>query len=222
MPQSVRDLFLQKIHHNLLAASLCKGAVFFGSSADSSSIDATWNDLVRRLPGQDGLQWDAVIGECVRDIGDTGSRILRLLSSATEPAPQTWLGNDLATSDASRLLEHRLARSVLSQGTLRITVHPVFQDHLVARNGEQFPWLKDQTPDPALVELLLNIGMFEDAATIISSLVEQQLPSSEAPSHLISWFDRLPTEVVTEFRWCSSVWSEHWRLGLVQVTSREQ
>ena len=199
VPQSVRHLFLPKIHHNLLAASLCKGAVFFGSSADPSSIDATWNDLVRRLPGQDGLQWDAVIGECVRVIGDTGSRILRLLSSATEPAPQTWLGSDLATSDASRLLEYGLARSVFSKGTLRVTVHPVFQDHLGTKNGEQFPWLKDQTPDPALVELLLNIGMFEDAATVISSLVEQQLPSSEAPSHLIDWFDRLPTDVVTEF-----------------------
>jgi tetratricopeptide (TPR) repeat protein len=199
VPQPVREVFLRKIHHNLLAASLCKGAVFFGTAADPASLDTTWHDLVQRLPAGDRLQWDALIGECVRNIGDTGFRILRLLASATEPAPQSWLGKDLATSEASRLLEHRFARSVLSQGTVRVAVHPIFQSHLGTRNDDHFPWLKDQTPDPALVELLLNIGMFEDAARVISSLVEQELPSSEAPTHVIDWVDRLPAEVTVQF-----------------------
>ena len=199
VPPAVRANFLERIHFNPLAATIYKGAVFFSSATESGAVESTWRRIVDRLPAEVELSWDMVVGQCVDSVGNTGSRVIKLLASAPVPVPYSWLGDYAATSDTSKLLEYHLARFVNWEGLSRLAVHPVFQQNLALFGQEQFPWLKDAKADPPLVDLLLNVGMFEDAARSISTLVEGVLPSSEAPARFIDWADRLPKVVATRF-----------------------
>lgn len=193
VPPTIRTDFLERIHHNPLAASLYKGSVFF--SSDATTIDSNWRGMVGQMPSQAELQWDAVVGQCVHSVGQTGSRVIKLAASAPVPVPYNWLGEDASTADTSKLLEYHLARFVTWEGLNHLTVHPVFQQNFDLLGQDQFPGLKGVQPTRQLVETLLNVAMYEDAAISISRLVESVLPSSEASNPLIEWADRLPDQV---------------------------
>ena len=197
VPPAVRTDFLERIHYNPLAATLCKGAVFF--SSDAGAVDSSWRRIVVGIPYEADLRWDTVVGQCVDFVGQTGSSVLKLLASAPIPVPYSWLGEFASTSDTSKLLEYHFARYVPWEGLSQLAVHPVFQQNLNLLGEDQFPWLRDAEVGPPLVDLLLNVGMLEDAASSISKLVEGVLPTSEAPTRLIDWADRLPDEITCRF-----------------------
>ena len=200
VPQSVRSDFLNRVHHNVLAASMLRGAVFFSSDVgDTRALEASWRQVVTTLPAQAEFAWSSVVHECLTRVGDIANRVLHLAASAIEPVPRTWLGDDANTADTSKLVQYRLARTVQWKGLSSIAVHPVLRAHNPTMEHGQFSGLTQASPEPALVDLLLNLSMHEEAAQGISALVEQWLPTSEAPAYLIDWVDRLPSETASRF-----------------------
>lgn len=196
VPESIRTDFLERIHHNLLAASILRSTVFFASGqANQRDLETIWHEVVTELPSQQGVSWPQVIDGCVSRLSDAAVRVLRLAALSPEPVPRNWLGQDASTADASRLIEYRLARSVEWKGSGRVAVHPVLHEYVSAADSLQFPWLAATPAEPSLVELLLNLAMFDEAASAISSLVDEWMSTSEAPSYLVDWVDRLPDEV---------------------------
>lgn len=200
VPPVVRTDFLERIHYNLLAATISKGAVFFTAPPEPEAIEATWQRIVGSIPAEIELPWDALVRQCVEAVGHTAAGVIKLLASAPIPVPDSWLGDYAATADTSKLIEYHLAGYVRWGGLSRLTVHPAFQKNSGLFVGEEaFPWLKEAPADPALVDLLLNLGMFEDAARSASKLVESALLTSEAPARVIDWADRLPDDVTAQF-----------------------
>jgi tetratricopeptide (TPR) repeat protein len=152
---------------------------------------------VTTLPAQTEFSWSSVVQECLTRIGDIANRVLHLAASAIEPVPRSWLGDDANTADTSKLIQYGLARTVQWKGLSSVAVHPVLRAHNPTIEIGQFRALSNATPEPALVDLLLNLGMYEDAADDISTLVELWLPTSEAPPSLVDWVERLPHEIAS-------------------------
>ncbi|MDA8357422.1 MAG: helix-turn-helix domain-containing protein [Actinomycetota bacterium] len=199
VPPSVRTDFLQRIHYNPLAATIYKGAVFFTSPPEPAGVEANWRSIVGRIPSDVVLPWNTVVRQCVDSVGNTGSGVIKLLASAPIPVPNSWLGDYASAAETSKLVEYHLARNVNWGGLDRLAVHQVFRQNLGLFGQQEFPWLKEAQPEPPLVDLLLNLEMFEDAARSISMLVEDVLPTSEAPARLVDWADSLPAEVAERF-----------------------
>jgi len=200
VPHSIRSDFLNRVHHNVLAASMLRGAVFFSSEAgNTTALESTWHQIVTDLPAQTEFAWSSVVQECLNRVGEIANRVLHLAASATEPVPRTWLGDDANTADTSKLVQYRLARTVQWKGLSSVAVHPVMRTFSPAIEYGQFSGLSQAPAEPALVELLLNLGMFDEAANVISVLVEQWLPTSEVPANLIELVDRLPAGFAGRF-----------------------
>ena len=196
VPESIRTDFLDRIHHNLLAASILRSTVFFASGqASPHDLETTWHEVVTDLPSQQDVSWAQVVGGCISRLSNAAARVLRLAALSPEPVPRNWLGHDASTPDASRLLEYRLARLVEWKGLRRLAVHPVLREYVSSDNSLQFPWLAEAPAEPSLVELLLNLAMFDEAASAIGSLVDQWMTVSEAPAYLVDWVAKLPEEV---------------------------
>jgi transcriptional regulator with XRE-family HTH domain len=199
VPESIRGKFLNRVNHNLLAASLIRSTVYFiAGEGSAQQVESTWREVVSGLPTQHELAWPQVVSECVSRLSDAATRVLQLAALSPEPVPREWLGEYANSVDASKLLEYRLARSVEWGGLQRLAVHPVLRMKFVGGEEVNYPWLADAQAEPPLVELLLNIGMFDEAARATSSLVEAWLPTSEVPASIVDWVDRLPNHVADQ------------------------
>jgi transcriptional regulator with XRE-family HTH domain len=201
IPSALRPDFLERIHHNPLAATICKGTVFFNSATEAQAIESNWARMVDGLPLEMDLSWSTVVGKCVDNVSDDASLVIRLLSAAPVPVPYAWLGEYASKGDTSKLLDCNLARFVTWEGGSRLAVHPVFPQNLETPGGETFPWLKEAQPQlqDHLVDLLLNVGLFDEAAKWISTFAEDSLAIAEAPPRFIDWADRVPDEVALRF-----------------------
>ncbi len=118
------------------------------------------------------------------------------VANAPAPIPLAWLDEELATGIMSRLTE--FLATISDPIEPLVSVHEVLHRFVQQLGSAKLPQVKE-TRTPALsnilIETLLKLGRYEEAARSMEQLAQEWFRRAEAPSLFIGWMERLPEDI---------------------------